>query len=91
MMIGIILVKTLIYLLTSPLCLACWRGMINLIYIEFTINVYWYCYLGTQKYTDFVIDKVIIVLIIYNLISVYMCNSICNIKIYKNLVDTFMI
>ena len=36
-MIGEILVKTLTCLLISPLFLACWRGMINLIYL-FYVN-----------------------------------------------------
>ena len=38
MMIGEILVKTLTCLLISPLFLDCWRGMINLIYINIYIS-----------------------------------------------------
>ena len=38
-MIGEILVKTLTCLLMSPLFLACWRGMINLIYLFIYIYI----------------------------------------------------
>ena len=50
MIIGEILVKTLTCLLISTLFLACWRGMIHLIYLFIYIYIYIYIHIYIHVY-----------------------------------------
>ena len=63
MMIGEILVKTLTCLLMLPLFLACWRGMITLMYYLFIyicIYIYIYTYIPNILYTYIMIKYMIL-------------------------------